>query len=471
MRLFDYLSKWLANGTGGQRAARRPACAPFAGHIELLEPRTVLSAATGGAHFAPVAIEPAARDWTPEHRIAVAQDFGDHVQAGGAPRIASRMDSEFARPNGDASHWMPNGYDPSRVGPPRLATDETMPPPPPTPLNGPMGPLSLGARPVATIVVEVRFQRPVKQDFALNTTTEIASGRDPDDFSTPQRIQAGGAVGEPVNSNVLPDAESVPSRPNLSTAAAQSVAPTSKPNALDAAAELPGLFTSLTEIDGISRPATSGVLAAHDTAFQEYPSRQLLLSAVANPIDDTDSTTGAEEDDGQVLLDDDAAEVEDIVAQYLRDDVQESLDTVQRERAAIDRVLATLRSPSRTAPEHDRAASHARRPEDGGESSSAAHQGSARQARGSDVSIPAGGMILLAATGDANRGAYDLAAVLAKGAERVPEVAGGAEAVVGVYQAFDVSGPARRPTESRPATRHDSAILGEIASTDREPGA
>ncbi len=180
--------------------------------------------------------------------------------------------------------------------------------------------------------------------------------------------------------------------------------------------------------------------------FGDYSSGSLLLAA------DVDgrrvSTLDDELDDD--LTADDANSIDKHPGKTLLDEsVATSLDALQRERAAIDEVLAELHevklSPQKQT--QDSTTTDSGRNRDSGRNSDQTFfsADAQRQMQGANSQAD-GGMVMLAASGDPNSGAYDLTAVLLSELQVADAQTFVVEASVGLYQAVDVG-----TRESRPA--------------------
>ena len=148
---------------------------------------------------------------------------------------------------------------------------------------------------------------------------------------------------------------------------------------------------------------------------------------------------------------------------------------VQRERDAIDQVLAELHDLEPSVDEHGREATHTHQPVDSEPPVSADEQRFPADQPNDQPPAnhnDAGGMVLLQPSGDANSSAYDLTAVILNGADKSTEMSSEMEAAVGVYQAFDVSTAEPRTTDASetPVVKPTAAIRYGISSAD-ESGA
>jgi hypothetical protein len=243
------------------------------------------------------------------------------------------------------------------------------------------------------------------------------------------------------------------------------------PGAYDAAVPLATLNTSTAATTANSTATV--LLRAHDTALQDFSSQQLLLAATTDGIQDSKLNSDTDADDPRQSLDRQTDESEALADSNLSDDVAVSLDTLRRERKAIDQVLAELHDLRLLADDHGPVAAHAHHPADSEPVFTAVeHRVPADQPNTEPPpSDSAGGMVLLQASGDADSSAYDLTAVLFSGAEKSTQMATDTEAAVGVYQAFDVSAAELRTTHANDVPRGDPVTIGQGASADRGSGA
>jgi hypothetical protein len=207
--------------------------------------------------------------------------------------------------------------------------------------------------------------------------------------------------------------------------------------------------------------------------FQEYSSQQLLLVAHTNGSNEVDADSDA--DDAWKITDNEENEVAAFDDSILREDVASALHTLQRERNAIDQVLAELHDLEPSVDEHGKDAEYAHQPTEPEPVFTADDQ---RFPADQPSNQPpayrndAGGMVLLQPSGDANSSAYDLTAVILNGADKSTEMSSEMEAAVGVYQAFDVSTAEPRTTDASetPVVKSTVAIQRGISSAD-ESGA
>lgn len=422
------------------------------GKLERLEAREVLSASFGGAHYTsePIAVATASWDAGETHEVRdveaqnIAIDYrppaggfhDDFRQEGG-----NYLFSELAYSGGErvfVSYWQP----------PRLV---------------------FGARwepgPVLVVHHTVYSYAPPTVNAGLGGDIESPVARPPgNEVSQPRRAQASVGPTEPPQLDFESGAS--PSPPGTRRTAS-STPPTSS--------ETGATLRSLYEVDLpatiAAGPISAVSLRAHDAAFQGLSSQQLLLAANRRVADGLDSDDDLESRRG--LFDDENEEFAAFSKTRLRDDVTEALDTLTQEREAIDRVLAELHNVGPLADHETTDAAAARRP---AQTESAFATGAYktpadRRADADRQSTPtATGMVLLAATGDANSSPYDLTAAIISGAYYAAGVATGAEAAVGMYQAFDVGGAEPLDLEIPEAPLGDAAI-SQSAAIDREPGA
>ncbi len=211
-------------------------------------------------------------------------------------------------------------------------------------------------------------------------------------------------------------------------------------------------------------------LKSHDAVFGEYSSKSLLLAANADAKPDNGFDDGL----GDSLDSDGSKHDDDNSGESLTDEtIAASLDALQRERAAIDAVLAELHDvklQTETAHRDVPAADQEQCPKAAEVGDTNSHVARDDQAPSPRTQIDLdGGMVLLQPTGDANSNAYDLAAVYLHGLESTAAAPLGVEASVGMYQAIDV-GTSQRVNEkgenvplARPATAAGASVSAENA--------
>jgi hypothetical protein len=217
-----------------------------------------------------------------------------------------------------------------------------------------------------------------------------------------------------------------------------------------------------------SSVGTSSSLKTYDAVFGDYSSDSLLLAA------NVDSKHASSMDDEL----DDAFDSQDkplLVApadESLADQtVAESLDALQRERAAIDEVLADLHDVKlrpTTARQDDATGDHENTSTVAGQSEqnqfNTAYQTQAPPRHESN-----GGMVLLQPNGDANSNAYDLATAYLAGVDNPVAAPLGVEATVGMYQAIDFGTGQSRPATSENVPLAQPNVARPSVSAENAP--
>lgn len=206
--------------------------------------------------------------------------------------------------------------------------------------------------------------------------------------------------------------------------------------------------------------ATTSTLAASDAAFDKYVSYDLLLTTAVEMRDgkSLDDTLG--EDDS---LPDEQPKT-DAGESFATEEVVASLDALQRERHAIDEVLAELHdvTPNEKT-QHESTEIGQHRPDDTPAETPESYSADQRTERQLE-NTPADGMVLLQPTGDANSSAYDLTDVYFArlGGDNHAPLA--VETSIGMYQAIDVG---QQPAANRaqlPVAEPDQAVRPSVSA-------
>jgi hypothetical protein len=199
-------------------------------------------------------------------------------------------------------------------------------------------------------------------------------------------------------------------------------------------------------------------LDTRDAAFDDLSTSSLLIATTADS--DRDDHLFDDKGDKFDVLDESDEQEDDSAHEAHTGKLAESLDALQREQAAVDAVLTEL---------HDvKLSDNATRET----SPTIRHQSSdldrdfaerfffvdAKESEAASCDASAGGMVLLAARGDANSSAYDLAAPITTAVADHGLISLAVEAPVGLYQAVDVG------------VRPEPTITAQNAST-AEPAA
>jgi hypothetical protein len=230
--------------------------------------------------------------------------------------------------------------------------------------------------------------------------------------------------------------------------------PTDEPGPLGNYISSLSSFSSTLDAPTTASSSTRISRTTYDAVFGEYSPDSLLLAADLDSKQDSDSNSDL--DDKLESDDEKLADVGVSDESFVDQDVAASLDALQRERAAIDAVLAQLHdlklhaktnANQQTETTDGQNSDIAR--ESGENYLPADHQLSAQTA--SDQAE--GGMVLLEPSGDANSSAYDLTAVYFSGLDGSDDVPLGVEASVGTYQAIDIG-----TRELQPASRENLPI-------------
>lgn len=397
--------------------------------VERLEDRTMLSASYGEAHFVPEQIEIRFVAWETGHL--------SEPRAEAAGRLFAQADA--ARQDA-------------------------------------VGSFPLVGMPVQYLWGGWQYPRPtyVVVHFTANVGTGVNTGLD---FES-QSSQSPEDVPKRLNAQAsYPQGETPPTKPindwRPPTAGWGMGGLISSPG-VGVATPIANLLTSGQETSTATSFASTASFRAHDTAFQSFSSQQLLLAAGADFADDEDAN--GDGDPRRASIDEQLDEIDAIANSRLRDDVGVSLETLKREREAVDQVLAELDQLGPFTDEHRTNAAQSREPAQPGEAEREIVVDNERPPAAAHHAQPAvsgsdAGMVLLAASGDANSSAYDLTATILLGAENSTAVPVGTEAAVGVYQAFDVSAVQPRTADAKETPRGNPVAYGEKIAGRREGGA
>ncbi len=428
--MLNHLKEWILEGIG-KRTTRRRVCVPrFRGQIEQLESRTVLSATIGVVAVNVVAVDFEANTITV---VAVWES-----RPPGPERLATDAFNQFS----DAP-W------------------ETLPPfgshgyfGEPGHFNG------FGGRP------DHQFPLGLSNGGYTNgggAIVDIETGHAGPNNSTD--------YGQPQFAHADPSAD-----PGAAKGGTSNFAPPSGdmrgPVAFmdhslrDATGSVASYFSSLSTFTSASETASSATrisLKTYDAVFGDYSPDSLLLAADLDSKQDSDSN--GDLDDKLESDDEKLADVGGSEELLVDQDAAASLDALQRERTAIDAVLAQLHDLKLHAENH---ANQQTETTEGQNSDTARESGenylpadhhlSAQPAR----EHAEGGMVLLEPSGDANSSAYDLTAVYLRGldgSDGLPLV--GVEASVGMYQAIDIGANDLRPMSN------ENAPIAQPAATIR----
>jgi hypothetical protein len=441
------------NGIHGRRAA---STLPI-GRMEQLEPRAMLSASYGGAHYAPHDLGIAAGVWESAFQTEQQVGAGGKIAADGL--VANLVEASHNDGHIDAGRF---------DTPPQGLTLSWLPPPR-----------------VYYFIVTFHFSAPVTSTPNVGDIESQGFPSDPD-VSRPPLMATSPSLSPPANSGVDSVADGVTAGPppqsgwgqlndrSSSNSVARAVKPTygSAYNFADYSGLLaPTPATSLTDDH-----STTESVRAHDTLFQDQTSLDLLLAADSNDSDDDHADNKVDSDRHRSPLDEEMDATDTLADSQWRDDVADSLGTLDRERAAIDEVLAQLHELEPfdfdRAAEESRTARHVER--DYVEQFYAVETDqvptAATNGQTSETELQ-GGMVLIQATGDANSSAYDLAAAVFNGEDGPTKMPIATEAAVGVYQAFDVGSATVQTTNGKSAPRGKSVAIGEQAAGEHQGGA
>jgi hypothetical protein len=429
--MLSHLKQWILDGVGKRPTRRRGGLPRFRGQIEQLESRTVLSATIGV-----VAVDVVAVDFE-AHTVTVIAVLESRPLV---PHLATNAFNQF----GDA---------------PR----ETVPPFGSHSYFGdPWRPLGFGGRPDRQFPLGLSDGGGANGGGAIvDIGTGQAGPNNSTDYGQPQFAHADS-----------------PAEPGAATGATSNFVPPSGdvrgPVAFmdhslrDATGSVAGYSSSPSTLTSTSEPASTRnrfSLNTYDAAFGEYSPNSLLLAA------DVDSQHGTDLDDELAdKLDSDEESSNDLSGSkesLAAADVAASLDALQRERSAIDAVLAGLHEVKlRTDTQSpETPAVH--------QSSGAITESDSREHRANERVIPAkpvdqadGGMVLLEPSGDANSSAYDLTAVYLRGLNGNRAVPLGVEASIGMYQAIDIGTSELRPTsrENLPIAQPAAAVRSDVSA-------
>lgn len=217
-----------------------------------------------------------------------------------------------------------------------------------------------------------------------------------------------------------------------------------------------------------SSVGTTSTLKPHDAIFGDYSSESLLLAANV----DSNHASSLDDELENAFESDDKTSLDQPADESLADQtVAESLDALQRERAAIDEVLAGLHDvklqPTTSHPE-DVTGNH----ENFSTTSDQAEQNdfnTAYQTQAPPRVEANGGMVLLQPSGDANSNAYDLATAYLAGVDNPVAAPLGVEATVGMYQAIDFGTSPSRPTTSENVPLAQPNVARPSVSAENAP--
>lgn len=234
-------------------------------------------------------------------------------------------------------------------------------------------------------------------------------------------------------------------------------------------------FSSLANSPRHSVPTTSvprSSLKTQDTVFDAYSANSLLLASNVGSKQDLPGKLDDEfnSPDEKPLADDDDKD------SLVEKDVTAALDGLQRERAAVDTVLAELHEIRLNRESHrpesisaDQTRNRATAEASDGEPFTDANRMASKSAnRDAD-----GGMVLLQPSGDANSSAYDLTAAYFSGLGDNAALPLGVEVSVGMYQAIDVGTSDLRPSSretlplAQPAGAARPSVSAENAPAKR----
>jgi hypothetical protein len=404
--------------------------------LERLESRTVLSASFDAAHFAAEHVEVVDTRW--DGGVSFEPRF-DAPHVGGI--YPSRDVQPFAEPGPYAAA---RAYAPVAKSPQQFAV----------------------ARPdrMATIFV-VHIYPTLNTKVETKDDFEAWSGISPEDPQPPQRAQAPTSPGDNYQQEPVAGA-------GVTQPAQPGVAGASRYNAVNTATTLPSFYSSYVETGTVTKSVSMATRRVHEAVFQDFSSRQLLLTASNKLSAELNSEGEVDSDPRRGGLGNPDEELEAFAASRVRDEVATSLDILQCERDAIDQVLGELHEPANLADAHlpNAASSRQRTAAEAffvveADRATAALFNNKPPENGSD-----GGMVLLVASGDANSSAYDLAGEIFGNVDNMAVLPTGMEAAIGVYQAFDIGGEGRAAAARD--TRDDNSVAVEQDTTaDRGAGA
>lgn len=428
--MLDRCKKWITSRLGSNRPPRRRTASQFRGQLEALESRNVLSATLGTASYDVVAVQVgptsvtivAVAEYEPMASIAdaAAKFVENRVAADGLLRAFGPLAAH-------APHFEP-------------------------PFETPFG-LSFRPTPKPQQFISSNFwlkpEMSAGPGGVLNQTGDYGGG------NTSADIEAGPPEGAPAGVLKLPQRASAPSdstsRPvpntngailsdgstttgNLRLSTNWSPPPRPLYNVVNQA--LQAAFFTSTGSELRESPVRLAV-ESRDLAIEDFSSNSLLLAATFDVDSDDDAQGSVDDERGALgITDEDGG---DSKSGTIADNLAESLDALQRERAAVDAVLTELHDIDLT--DADAQAASAAHLTTNAEMRELAErfflpQSSVPAQSTDDAS--AGGMVLLAATGDANSSAYELIAPPADKAAGNSIAALASEAPVGLYQAVDI---------------------------------
>jgi hypothetical protein len=200
----------------------------------------------------------------------------------------------------------------------------------------------------------------------------------------------------------------------------------------------------------------SATVSARDSAFQSYFTDDLLLA-----LDLDDESDDEDESDLEMQSVEDETEQlalsAEIAGSLLDDHAEVAVDSLARERAAIDAVLSELQdveSDSRT---------HTNSEEETPAGTARLYTGAASvplEPEQATVDPTTAGMVWLVPTGDANSSAWDLSGVFLGELPAVVRGSAEVEATLGIYQAFDVGTPEPLPASTPAAAARPNVSAG-----------
>lgn len=414
--MFSHLKKLIFDNVGKRRSRRPDRLPRFRGQLEQLESRTVLSATMGPTAVEFVAIDFDANSITViavwESRPAPTQQF------------AIKSFNEFGDAPWENLTWH-GRFDGPGVGPTGQSYFR-----PPLAISGGSNQSSTGTNTIIGDFTE-------DQKAGSNSKEE------------PLRIQAGNQQGTnnfgnpPLNSRG-------PNGPTFLE--------------LNNATGAESYFSSLANSPSTSVLSTSvprSSLKTQDTVFDAYSADSLLMAS--NVDSKHDLHLDGEHDDKFDSHDEKFGVGDDSNDSLVERDVTASLDALQRERAAIDAVLAELHEIKLNRESHrsESASTDQTRNRTTAEASDReTFNDTDRMAAQPANQAADGGMVLLQPSGDANSSAYDLTALYLSGLGNNAAVPLGVEASVGMYQAIDVG-----TSELRHASRETLPLAQPTGTT------
>jgi hypothetical protein len=397
--------------------------------LERLESRTVLSASFGAAHFAAEHVEVVDTRW--DGGVSFEPRF-DAPHVGG---IYPSRDVPFFEPSpyAAAHTYVPVAKPPQQIA---VARQDWMPK-----------------------ILVVHIYPTLNTKVETTNDFEAWSGISPEDPQPPLRAQAPASSGD--NYQQVPVAGA-----GVSQSAQPSVAGASRYNAVNTATTLPNFYTTVT------KSVSMATRRVHEAVFQDFSSRQLLLTASSKLSAELNSEGEVDSDPRRGRLGNPDEELEAFAVSRVRDEVATSLDILQYERDAIDQVLGELHEPANLTDAHLPNAANSRQRTAAeaffvveADRATAALFSNKPPENGSD-----GGMVLLAASGDANSSAYDLASEIFGNLGNTAVLPTGTEAAIGIYQAFDIGGEGRA-ADARDTHDDNSVAVEQDTTADRGAGA